>query len=197
MASEFGFLPFTARPYIYRQCGTGLSKKHFDHRTQGEFSAFTNVWKLSIVSLDISSFVPKIREHFGQFSPTVQSLTLQSPEGSYQELGFFTGHFQRLRDLWINLPPQERRADDPILIPPFVPPLQGQLTVTCDGGGFAKIMTDLFGGVRSPRVRTRSRGTPTLLYARADTLETLYLDASDICGEGPHHKNPRLLPTVL
>jgi hypothetical protein len=52
------------------------------------------------------------------------------------------------------------------------------------GYGLAKTMIDLFGGVRFRHMNlSRMGGTQLLLYACADTLETLHLDATEICGE--------------
>ena len=75
-------------------------------------------------------------------------------------------------------------ADDPTLIPSFVPSLRGWLTATGLDGELAKTMIDLFGGVRFRYMKlSSSDGTQQLLYACANTLETLKLDAADLCGE--------------
>ena len=67
--------------------------------------------------------------------------------------------------------------DDLTLVPSFVPPLGGQLTMT----GFTrplllKDMIDLFGGLRFRRMNLCGvEGMPLLLNACANTLETLRL----------------------
>lgn len=79
MASKFGFLPFITRVSISGsyQFGSTLSAAELDDRTQREFSALTNVRELSIESLNIPRFIPGIQQYFRQFSPTLQSLTLE------------------------------------------------------------------------------------------------------------------------
>ena len=190
-ASKFGWLPFVTKLIIY---GNGLddskrsfSSQQFDHRTQLEFSALTNVQELHITNFDLNSFFPAIQQYFGQFSPTVLSLTLGTVNGSDRQIAFFIGLFQRLEDLELypdELCPWRESRDDLTLIPPFVPPLRGLLTTHGSGGyGLAKSMANLFGGVRFRRMVLQGAGTQTLIYACANALEELWLNATEICGK--------------
>ena len=169
-------------------------------RTQREFSASTNVRELYIANLDIPSFIPTIQQYFGQFSPTVRFLTLRAPKGSHRQVVFFVGLFQHLEDFVLRCDQSRPWAGDyPKLIPPFVPPLRGWLTVTgCREYGLAKTMVDLFGGVRFRHVvLLHMAGTQLLVYACADALEGLWLDATDICGEGDESSSQRVYRQVL
>ena len=189
MAAKFGWLPFFTRLVIFDgSYFDSFSQKYFKdfhHRTQRAFSALTNVRELSIDCLDIPSFIPEIRQYFGQFSPTVRSLTLKRPIGFDRQIVFFIGLFPHLEDLEFERGRSRNgSADDPTLIPSFTPSLRGRLTATGLDGELAKTMIDLFGGVRFRHVTLfSSGGTQRLLYACANTLETLKLDAVDLCGE--------------
>ena len=99
--------------------------------------------------LDIPSFIPRIRQYFGQFSPTVQSLTLREPIGSDRQIVFFIGLFSRLEDLKLYGRPycsskvlRGGLAPTPISAPPF----GGRLSMIRGGHGLAKTMIDQFGG---------------------------------------------------
>ena len=95
--------------------------------------------------------MPNVRQCFGHFSPTVQSLALRKPKGeSRRQIFFFIGLFQHLEDvklLYDSVDFQEEPADDLALIPSFVPPLHGRLTMTCfTRVGILEDMIGLFGG---------------------------------------------------
>ena len=129
MASKFGFLPFVTKVTI-----TGcrdFSARGFNDRTIREFSALTNVRELSIEKLYITSFISESQQYFGQFS-TLTSLTMASAYGSGRHAVFFVGLFPRLENLEVS----DRRnlflattGHDLTLVPSFVPPLRGRLTV--------------------------------------------------------------------
>jgi len=193
MASKFGFLPFITRVIIsgsYRY-GRDLSATELDGQTQREFSALVNVRELSIEQLDIPSFFPRIQQYFGQFSPTLRSLTLTRVVGSSRQVVFFLGLFPHLEDFELQNSwcyDKWDAGNDKTLIPSFVPPLRGQLTVQCSVDGIGKTMLDLFGEVRFHHMDLRENGIQSLLYACPNTLETLKLDVSDICGENPSSK---------
>ena len=201
MASKLGFLPIVRELFI---SGGSLDDERFCAKrlpllAQREFSTLTNVRQLSIDNLDIPSFMPRIQKYFGQFSPTLQSLTLKKPQGSCQQILLFIGLFPHLEDLglhfdWANL---RREPDNNLkLTPSSSPPLRGRLTASCcfRSDNFARAMIDLFGGVRFRHMDlVHMGGTQLLLGACADTLETLKLDATDICGEHLH-SNKRRVP---
>ena len=191
--SEFGFLPLVKRVSLsgfYRH-GHRFSATEFDYRIQYEFSALKNVQELSIDYLDIPSFIPRIQQYFGQFSPTLRSLTLTNAQGTGQQVVFFIGLFPHLEDLnlrdcWAS--GGQDQEDDPTLVPPFVPPLRGRLTIEsldC----IAKGMTDMFGELQFRHMDLDGCGVEHLLFACPNTLETLDLNAMGICGENRPSKD--------
>ena len=161
-----------------------FSPELFDHQILRQFSALTNVRDLAIDSLDIPSFIPELRRYFGHFIPTVQSLTLKRPKGSRRQIVFFIGLFQHLEDL--KLPEdeavfQDELPDDPTLVPPFIPPLRGRLTMSCFTRiGVVEDMISLFGGIRFRHMDLfYTYGMRLLLDAAAESLETLRLYPND------------------
>ena len=189
-ASKLGLLPFVTELFI---SGGGLEGEMFSikqlyRRIERKFSALNNLRELTITNLDIPSFMPRIRRYFGQFSPTLQSLILKHPKGSPRQIVFFIGLFPCLEDLELYsccANPQEEAVDDLTLFPSSIPPLRGRLHAGySEGDNLARTMINLFGGVRFVHMDlVRMGGAKLLLDAGADTLETLVLDATDICGE--------------
>ena len=163
--------------------GTFLTKR-FDRRILRQFVSLVNVQVLGIDFLDIPSFMPKIQRYFGHFAPTVRSLALRDPKGSRRQITFFIGLFQHLEDLkllygWVDF--QEEPADDLTLVPAFIPPLRGRLTMTCfTRVGILEDMIGLFGGIRFRYMDLFCvEGMRLLLGACAETLETLRLYPHD------------------
>jgi len=153
-----------------------------------QLSALTDVHDLEIQYLDISRFMPRIDQYFRSFLPTVRSLTLREPKGSRRQIIYFIGLFRHLQDLeflYDGFGSQEDPADDPTLIPAFVPPLRGWLQLSCSRKvGILKDMIHLFGGLRFRYIYLYDvDGMPLLLGACAKTLELLVLDPIDPCGE--------------
>ena len=112
---------------------TTFSPELFDRRILRQFSSLTNVRELGIDFLDISSFMPMIQRYFGHFLPTLRSLALRKPKGSCRQIIFFIGLFQHLEDIRLRYDSvvfEEEPADDPTLVPLFVPPLRGRLTMS-------------------------------------------------------------------
>jgi hypothetical protein len=177
--------------------------KRFDCRTLRHFWALTNVQELRIDFLDIPSFIPRIRRYFKHLSPTVRSLSMRAPRGSHREIIYFIGIFQRLEDLkllydhsddrsyssfvYAYPDPQDEPADDDdaTLVPPFIPPLRGRLTMFgLRRTGFLKEMIDLFGGIRFCYMDIYNVAeTQLLLGACAKTLKTLRLYPTDPRGK--------------
>jgi len=196
VASKFGFLPFVTRVVISGSMCHRFSTKKFNKRTRREFSQLTNVQKLSITALATPSFTPRIREYFWQFSSTLRSLTLANAEGSGRHVVFFIGLFPHLEDLRLlnclgHL--QWNQEDDLTLVPSFVPSLRGGLTVHCCRDGIVRAIIDLFGEIRFRHMDLVGCGIQQLVYACPNTLETLKLDAIDICGETLPPKDTRAL----
>ena len=188
-ASKLGLLPFVKKVLVKNTIPSrkAFSRKRFNPRVLCQFSALTNVRELELSYLDVPSFMPCIQRFFGHFTPTVRSLTLVSPIASRRQIVFFIGLFQHLDDLvfrgepgsqWGELP------DDCTLIPPFAPPLQGRLEVSCVGAQLLKDMDHLLGGIRFRDIAIFNvAGTRFLLSACAKTLETLQLHPTDPRGK--------------
>jgi len=187
---KLGLLPLVKefQVQIRSPIGTdGFSPELFNCRILRQFSALTNVQGLGIDCLDVHKFMPRIRRYFGQFLPTVRSLTLREPRGSRRQILYFIGLFQHLDDLKLYSVHsfQERPTGDLTLIPPFTPPLRGRLTMTRFGSmGFLKDMIDLFGGIRFRCMDLfEVDGMRLLLGACAETLEVLRLYPTDRRGK--------------
>ena len=100
--------------------------------------------------------------------------------GSGREVVFFVGLFPHLEDLDFQ---HSDTGNNRALVPSFAPPLRGRLTAHCYADGIGKAMLDLFGEVRFHHMDLRGNGIQHLLYACPNTLQTLKLAVSDICGE--------------
>jgi len=200
MASKSGFLPFITRVFISGQYRYSyfLCAKEFDDQTQREFSALTNVLELSIDYLYIPSFIPRIRQYFGQFSPTLRSLTLTNARGSDRQIVSFVGLFPHLRNLELTIGLGYLRGTAGHGLTLITPPLlRGQPTAHDSRGSIGKAMFDLFREVRFHHMDLRGLGLQHLLYACPNTLETLKLDVTDICGENPLRKTRKPRLTIL
>jgi len=188
---ELGLLPLVKefQLQIHDPVGSDVfSPELFNRHILRHFSALTNVQELGIGNLDIHKFMPKIRRYFGHFLPTVRSLTLRKPRGSCRQILYFIGLFQHLDDLNLfggALGFQEGPTSDLTLVPPFTPPLRGQLTMKCFGNvGFLKDMIDLFGGIRFRYMDLFVvDGMWLLLDSCTETLEILRLYPNDFRGE--------------
>ena len=182
---SLGLLPLVGSLEIKGYYGVVISSKLFRHQTLRQFMALTNVQELTITYLDIPSFIPQIRQYFGHFFPTVRSLKLGLPKGSNRQILFFIGSFRYLENLWLfgnELPSWgSGRGDDLTLVPPFTPPLQGQLTAWSWGrANFFRDMVRLFGGIRFTEMRVfNAVETQFLLRACAKTLHTLQCVPTD------------------
>jgi len=153
------------------------------------FYALNNVKELEIDYLDIPGFKPWVRQYFSYLLPTVRSLTLREPRGSYRQIIWFIGLFQHLEDLGLLFGPNRRfpeeQANDLALNTPFAPPLRGRLTMTFISSiVFLKDMIDLLGGIQFRQLDLfHVHGMSLLLKACAETLETLRFHPNDSHGE--------------
>ena len=183
-ASKHGLLPFVKKLQVRAFPDATFSPKRLNSSTLRHFSALTNVRELAIDFLEIPRFVPGIQQYFGHFSPTVRSLTLLAPKGTHRQIIFFIGLFQYLEDL--TLSGTTNQVDNSTLVPPFIPPLRGRLTLSYHRWevGLLKDMLGIFGGIRFRSMDLYAvEGTRLLLGACAKTLETLRLHPTD-----PHGK---------
>ena len=184
-----GLLPLVRTLWIHGENDRdAFSSKRLNRCILRQFCALNNVRQLVIDFLDIPSFMPKVRRYFGQFSPTVQYLSLREPRGSRRQIIYFIGLFQHLEDLELNyfgVDFQEEPVDDPTLIPLFAPPLRGSLVMACFMRvGLLKDMIELFGGIRFRQMSLWNvDGMRPLLDACAQTLETLRLYPTDPRGK--------------
>ena len=169
-ATKLGLLPLVKKFRIrvgFSDTAT-FSLKRFNWGTLRQFSALTNVQELAIDYLDIPSFMPKTRQYFGHFSPTVRSLALRKPKGTSRQIIFFIGLFQHLEDLKLlydAIDPQEELTDNRALVPSFIPPLSGRLTITsfqCEGN--AAPTWRLCGNIRNPAVMSNRSSWLGALY---------------------------------
>ena len=169
-------------------CYRKFTPEWLGSRTLRCFSALTNLQELGIDNLQVSSFMPNIQKYFGHFAPTLRFLALREPEGSCRQILYLIGLFPNLQDLKLcyPIPSQEQESTaDSTLVPLFVPPLRGRLTLTCfTREALLKDMIALFGGLRFKYMDLfRVKGVPLLLDACAETLETLRLYPTDPYGE--------------
>ena len=185
-----GLLPLVKRLRVCGNDSSRLSPKLFNCRIQRQFYTLANVQKLEIEYLDISSFMPRIKQYFSHFSSTVQSLVLREPSGSRRQIIYFIGLFQHLQDLellynWSSS--RKEPADDLTLIPLFTPPLRRWLKMThFTRVGLLKDMIDLFGGIRFYGMNLFDvDGMQLLLGACAKTLKAIVLYPADPRGEQP------------
>ena len=164
-----------------------FSPKLFNWRTLHQLSALSNLQNLGIDTLDIPSFMPRIRRYFRPFLPTVRSLHLGRSRGSDRQIIFFIGLFQQLENLSL----ESRRfydgepEGDLKLIPPFSPPLRGQLSAhDWAETDFFQALARSFGGLRFRAMSILDVGeTRFLLRACAKTLQVLELHSTDPFGE--------------
>jgi hypothetical protein len=140
----------STRPFT---TGPTLSPNLFDRHILHQFTSLTNVQELGMNDLDIPSFMPQIQRYFNHFLPTVRSLALWCPKGSNRQIVFFIGLFRHLEDLklmWSHRRTRGKSPVDPVIVPPFTPPLNGRLTtfIVTDWEDLLADMIDQFGGIR-------------------------------------------------
>lgn len=74
--------------------------------------------------------MPRLRRCFGYLLPTVQSLALKRPAGRPSISSELFQHPEGPKLLYYGIQFQKEPADGLTLVPPFVPPLRGRLTMT-------------------------------------------------------------------
>ena len=131
-----------------------LSPQRFNPCLLYRFCALKYIQELEIQYLDIPMFMPRIRQCFGHFMPTVRSLCLREPKGCHRQILYFIGSFQHLENLkllfeyrnyFLRWEPKNYLT----FVPPFAPPLRGRLMVTfLKEVAFLEEMIELFGGIR-------------------------------------------------
>jgi hypothetical protein len=147
-----------------------------------------NLQELGIDCLQVSSFMPIIRQCFEHLSPNLSFLALRDPNGTRQQILYFIGLFANLQDLKLQYsePMDEmENTADATLIPLFAPPLRGWLRlVRFTKEDLVKDMITLFGGLRFRHMDLFEVSCSQLLLNEcAETLETLRLYSTNARGK--------------
>ena len=185
---KLGLLPRVERFNIHGgRENINFTPRQLDGRKLRYFLALKNLRELWIDLLDLSSFVPNLKEYFGHLEQTLRSLSLRKPKTSSREFLYFIGFFPNLQDLRVYETSflREETTESRALIPPSIPPLHGCLTLEYfTGGNFVDDMITLHEGFRFRRVELlHVRAIQRVLDACAETLETLRLTPTDDLGE--------------
>ena len=147
------------------------------------FSALDHLRELQIDRLELSSFMPDIKQYFGHLAPTLKSLSLAHPIASRREILYFIGLFPSLQDfiLWFPHDLNAETAASSALVPLSRPPLRGRLSLAHFGGReFVKDMITFHGGLRFRRIELISMGcVHQVLETCVETLEILRLHSTE------------------
>ena len=158
------------------------------------FSAFANVHTLKLQSLAIDRFIPDIERYFGQFSPTLRSITLYKPRCSPRQLSYFLSFFSNLDDIELQLQHSTTFHTEPTKLDSFsapAPKLRGRLTLyNFPWVGTWTHLIASSGGVEFHHIDLREDTScaPVLFEACSETLETLRFNVPDTS----HSKCPRM-----
>jgi len=192
-----GLLPF-AKEILVLQPRTKprwFLPRSFSNQDLQYFSAFTNVQSLTIQGLDIHSFIPGIERYFVRFSPTVRSITLDTPHCTPRQLSHFFSLFPNLDDIEVrSLAHLRSLIPDDAFVPSYTPKLQGKLTLS----SFTAVHTweDLATSCglrfRCMHLYDISKCAPILLSACAETLETLRIEPDREIGKGSRPVRSRI-----
>ena len=186
---ELGLTPFVREIRVKQGPGSSawFVPQAFGHLDLHYFSAFANIHTLNLENMQIHRFIPDTEHYFGQFSQTLESITLYDPSCSPQQLCHFLSSFPNLDDISIRishthtLDTTTPDADQELVMFPL-PKLRGKLAlynfpwvetwahVIASCGGLRFHHVDL---CKNPRYG------PLLLEACADTLATLRFDPTD------------------
>lgn len=185
-----GLLPLVKDVQIQQSCTQPrwFLPRSFSRRKLRYFSAFTNVQSLTLQQLDIHTFIPGVERYFGHFSPTLRSITLESPRCTPRQLSYFLSLFTNLDNIEIrSFMHFKTRVPDNPLPALSTPKLRGQLSLS----SFTAVDTweDLAASCglrfRCIHLYPVSKCAPILLSACAETLEVLRIEPNNETGEGP------------
>ena len=180
-----GLLPLVKRLRVRgKHDHTGLSPTLFNSHLLRQFFTLSNVRELEVEYLDIPNFMPRIRQYFRNFLPTVRYLSLREPKGSHRQIIYFIGLFRHLQDLrlmTIGADLCQETADDQAPIPLFIPPLRGHLVMAfLTEMSFIEKMIDLLGRIRFYHMNLfEVDGMRLLLDSCAGALECLVFSPTD------------------
>jgi len=186
MRHALGLLPFSKDLRVLQPPSQPrwFLPQSFNRRDSRYFFAFTNVQSLTVQHLDLHKFIPGLERHFGHFSPTLRSITLEAPSCTRRQLSHFFSLFPNLDDIEIRSPDIKVGVPDNALPPFSTPKLRGQLTLS----SFTAVdaWEDLIASCglrfRSIHLYPVSKCAPVLLVACAETLETLRIEPGDEIG---------------
>ena len=159
----------------------------FGRRDLRHFSAFANVHTLKLQNMQIYHFIPGIERYFGQFSPTLRSMTLYDPCCTPRQLSHFFSLFPNLDDveIWgvcVHLHTPGTAIRDTELVAFSVPKLRGRLALY--NSSWVETWTHLIascGGIWFRRVDIHGSTycAVFLLEALSKTLEILRFSADN------------------
>lgn len=183
---ELGLIPLVKEIVVDQLGGPGgwFGPEAFGPNDLDYFSSFANVRTLRIQGLDIDRFMGGVERYFGQFSPTLRSISLSYPTCSTpRQLSHFLSLFPNLDDVDIRQFLASNKAiPDMELLPFSAPKLRGQLTLhDFRSTETWMLLIAVCGGLQFRQMVLRNVGgcTPILLKACAKTLETLRFYAAD------------------
>jgi len=181
---ELGLISFVREIRVKQDPGSSswFVPQAFDLRY---FSALANIHTLSLENMQIHRFIPDTEHYFGNFSPTLVSITLYDPYCSPQQLSHFLSFFPNLDDIGIRISHThtlDTTVPDMELVPFSKPKLRGRLALY--NFPWVETWTHMIascGGLRFHHVDLRKSASyaPLLLEACADTLVTLRFDPTD------------------
>ena len=164
-----------------------LTSGWFDGGHNLRYFSTLNLQELRMDGLQLSGFMPNIKQYFGHLAPTLQSLTLFKPKASCKQILYFIGLFKTLRNLKLirfreefenETSEDETLEDNATAAVTPRPLLDGWLTLgSCEGEKFVVEMINLYGKLRFRCVNLYDvQSTQHILYQCMDTLETLQLE---------------------
>ena len=184
---ELGLIPLMKEIQIEQWCGAGswFIPQRFSRCDLRYFSAFTNVHTLKFRGVEINRSIPKIKNYFEHFSPTLRSITLVNPYCTPRQLSHFISLFSNLDDveIWYGRGClTNTTVSDADLVPFSAPKLVGRLVLR--DFRWVETWTDLVasgGGLqfRHLDLRRSTSCTPVLFEACSGTLETLRINVAD------------------
>jgi len=160
----------------------------FNRRGLRHIFALTNVQSLTVQNLDIRRFIPELQRYFGHFSPTLRSITLESPRCTPRQLSHFFSLFPNLDDIEVRCFAHRFEFPAGTLLPVSTPKLQGQLVLSLSPSVETWELLAASGGLRfcSIHLYPVSKCAPVLLAACAETLEILRIEPNYESGADPH-----------
>jgi len=155
--------------------------KVFSRRDLWYFSTFTNVHTLRLQNFEIDQFIPGIKHFFGNFSPTLRSITLHRLRCDPQHLSHFLSLFSNLDNIELMYTIMSHgEGAEPIPSSTPTRKLRGRLAIygSYQPEAWSHLIASC-GGLQFHHIDLRKGASCAfvLLEACAKTLETLRFDA--------------------